>query len=114
MRPPLDRCARLRLGAGPGRWRWLCPDSNGPALGLLQVERPGHADQIAEFPKAVSARVEVGGDGGKALSNSTQTHPTILRLHLRNDLVQDRDSRTGWLESIAGEPFSGCCKLRLG
>src|SRR5208283_1412612 len=105
---------RCCLGVGFEWWRQLCPDPNGTALRLLYLERCGLANQIAELPIAVGARVEVGGDVRKALADRTQAHPTVLCLHLRNCLVQDGNGRTGRLKSLGRDPFLGRCRLRLG
>src|SRR5215472_10176023 len=82
-----------RFGAGLGWWIRFRPDPHCPALRLIDIERPGLSDQIAQFSIAISARVEIGGNVRKALPHRTQADPTIFRLHLHHGLIQERNGR---------------------
>src|SRR5437870_4198266 len=101
------------LGAVLGRLHRLYPDPHGPTLWLIDIERSGLSDEIAEFPIAISARVEVGDDVCEALPYRAQAHPPVLGFHLGDSLVQGRNGRAGGLESLEGAPFLRCRNLGL-
>src|SRR5271168_3130750 len=91
-----------RFGAGLGWWLRFRPDPHCPALRLINIERSGLSDQIAQFSIAISARVEVRGDVRETLPHRAQADPAIFGLYLQHGLVQDRDSSTGRLQGFSG------------
>src|ERR1700747_640088 len=86
-------------------WLWFRPDPHCPSLRLINIERSGLSDQIAQFSIAISARVEVGGDVREALPHRAQADPAIFRLHLHDGLVQDGNGRARRLQGFGGPLF---------
>ena len=104
--------ARARRGGSHGGGFRL--EAHGLAFGLVDLEGAALPDQVAEFAKAISARVEVGGDVREALSHRAQADPAIFRLHLHHGLVQDGDGRARRLQALRRAPFLGGRNLGLG
>ena len=81
---------------------------------LINIERSGLSDQIAQFSITISARVEVGGNVRKALPHRTQADPAIFCLHLHYGLVQDGNGRARRVQGFGGRPLFGSRNLGLG
>src|SRR5262245_12412148 len=80
--------------------RRLQPDVHTATIGLTHLESAGLAHQIAQLRRAVGARVEVGEELVKLLTDAAEMHPAVLIVHLVDGLAQQRDRRARRLQRL--------------